>query len=198
MSSHKSGSGRGSLRYGVLVAVVTFVIAFALSAYSSVLVNKLEIWYLAFFLLALIISIGIVFDIIGVAVAAAEVAPLNARASRKLYGAAQALRLVKNADRAASICNDVVGDISGTLSGSLGAAIAFNLPLAFSAGFDWVTASLMAGIIAALTVGGKAICKTIAIAKADTIIYTVGKVIAFFHDIFSASFYKKLFKSRKK
>ena len=198
MSSHKSGSGRGSLRYGISVAVVTFIIAFALSAYSGMLVNKLEVWYLAFFLLALIIFIGIVFDIIGVAVAAADAAPLNARASRKLYGAAQALKLVKKADKVASICNDVVGDISGTLSGSLGAAIAFNLPLAFSASFDWVATSFMAGIIAALTVGGKAFCKTIAIAKADTIIYTVGKVIAFFKDIFSLSFYKNLLKSRKK
>ncbi len=68
---------------------------------------------------------GIVFDVIGVAAAAAEEAPLNAKAATKIYGAREAVYLVKNADKVSSFCNDVIGDISGTISGGIGAALVY-------------------------------------------------------------------------
>ncbi len=76
------------------------------------------------------ILLGVLVDIIGTAAAAAELAPLNAKAARKRDGARRAVELVQQADRVANICNDVVGDISGIISGALAAVIVSHLATA--------------------------------------------------------------------
>jgi hypothetical protein len=78
-------------------------------------------------LLFFIILVGIVFDIVGIAATAAQEAPFHARASRRLLGAKKSIWIVRNADKVASFCNDVVGDICGTVSGAVGASIVFSL-----------------------------------------------------------------------
>ena len=115
------------LRHVLLILVITFVTASLISMGSQSVLSTMHSVFIAFLLLLLVIVLGVVFDIIGVAVTAAEEAPLHARAARKIRGAQTSLRLVKNADKVANICNDVVGDICGTLSGSFGSAIVFSL-----------------------------------------------------------------------
>ena len=78
----------------------------------------------AFLILLAIILIGIIFDIIGMAVATADEKPFHSMASRKVAGASDAIKLLRNAERVSSICNDVVGDICGVVSGSASATIA--------------------------------------------------------------------------
>ena len=58
------------------------------------------------------------------AVATANEKPFHSMASRKVPGALEAIRLLRNAERVSSICNDVVGDICGVVSGSASATIA--------------------------------------------------------------------------
>ena len=62
-------------------------------------------------ILLLFILLGIMFDIIGVAVTAANPKPFNSMAAHRVKGAKEALYLIRNAEKVASFCNDVVGDI---------------------------------------------------------------------------------------
>ena len=73
---------------------------------------------ISFIVVIIIILISIIFDIIGTAVTAADETPFHAMASRKLYGAKQAIKLIRNADKVSNFCNDVVGDICGVISGA--------------------------------------------------------------------------------
>ena len=70
------------------------------------------------FVVLIIVLIGIFFDILGIASTAADENPFHAMAAKKVYGAKLFYQIVRNADRFASFCNDVIGDISGIISGT--------------------------------------------------------------------------------
>mgnify|MGYP000870041106 CR=1 FL=1 len=161
------------------VAVVTFFMAIAISFVSKILLGRVGL-ILGLFVLLLIVGIGVIFDVIGTAVTAAKERPLNAMASKKVYGAKQALRMTRSADRVASFCNDIIGDMTGTVSGAIGAAIALELvmPAGRSPAGETVASTVIVGFIAALTVGGKAWGKNVAISEPEQIILAVGKVLA--------------------
>jgi Mg2+/Co2+ transporter CorB len=125
--------------------------------------------------LIVIILIGVVFDMVGTAVAAAEEAPLHAMAGDKVPGAKQAIWLTRNADSVASLCNDVIGDICGTLAGAAAATIAYRLSTT-----SYFLRVFMAAMAAALTIGLKRAEKSFALGKATDIIYFVGKMIFYF------------------
>lgn len=164
------------------IAFGTFIVSILIFIASELLLQSVA-FLLGVVLLVLIITIGILFDIIGVAAAAAEEAPLNAKAATKIPGAREAVYLVKNADKVSSFCNDVIGDISGTLSGGIGAALVFQLATSNPTANKLVMSSLMAGIVAALTVGGKAFAKSFAIHNSNDIIFSVGKFLKKMADI---------------
>jgi len=168
---------KGTTRYVVLVSLGTFFSACFLAIASQYLLKNFSFVLLSLLLLLLIIFIGIIFDIIGVAVTVADEAPFHARAARRTPGAQQAITLVREAHKVANICNDVVGDICGTVSGSLGAAIIF---IIFLEGDPKkiIFSVLMTGLVSAITVGGKALGKTFAINKANEIVWQVAQILA--------------------
>ena len=134
----------------------------------------------AFLILLAIIFLGIVFDIIGMAVATADEKPFHSMAARKVPGAHEAIKLLRNAERVSSICNDVVGDICGVVSGSASATIAALILTNVEVGWPRGISLMMSALVAGLTVGGKAIGKNIAVRSATSIVHTVGKIIHFF------------------
>ena len=121
--------------------------------------------------------IGSIFDIIGMAVASADEKPFHAMAARKVTGAKESIRLLRNAERVSSICNDVVGDICGVVSGSASATIAAQILRNFEFTWPQIISLLMSAMAAGLTVGGKAIGKTVAVKSCTSIVHTVGKGI---------------------
>ncbi len=131
-----------------------------------------------------IIIIGIVFDVVGTAAAAASEAPLHAKAAKKVFGANEAILLVRNADKVASFCNDVVGDVSGTLSGAIGATIALKIIIYTPTVSDIIIGTLMTSLIAALIVSGKGFGKVFAIKKGTDIIFYTGKFLALLEKYF--------------
>jgi len=165
------------------VAVVTFFMAIAISFVSKILLGRVGL-ILGLFVLLFIVGIGVIFDVIGTATTAAKEQPLNAMASKKVYGAKQGLRMIRSADRVASFCNDIIGDMTGTVSGAIGAAIALELVSWKGAGSvcETVVSTVIIGIIAALTVGGKAWGKNAAISESEKIVLAVGKVLAWLED----------------
>lgn len=160
------------------VFLLSFILSIVFSGGSSFVANKANSIILGIIILIVII-IGIIFDMIGVAVLTSNESSLHAKASKKLKGAKEAISLLKSAPRVSSICNDVVGDVCGIVSGSLGAVLTLNIANYFHWNIVLVT-TIITAVISALTVGGKAIFKTIATKKADNIVYNVGKIITIF------------------
>lgn len=158
-----------------------FLISFVLSAIFSGLssyVSDFNIILLVIILL-IVIGIGILFDMIGVATLTAEEAPFHARNSKKVKEASACIRLIKNSTKVSSVCNDIVGDICGIVSGSLGATLTLYLTVTLQIN-PLLATIFVTSFISALTVGGKAYFKTIAMKKSDAIVLLVGKIIKIF------------------
>ena len=113
---------------------------------------------------------------IGVAVQSADEAPFHSMNSRKVKGAKEASNFIKNADKFSSFCNDVIGDICGIISGTAGSIIALSIAKKYN--LDNILVTLfITGLISALTIGGKAIGKKIALKKGDKIVHTLAKIL---------------------
>lgn len=176
--SKKKSSG-GAVRWIISIFFVTVFISAAFSFVSSELLSETST-AISFVILFTIVLIGIIFDIIGVAVASADEKPFHSMAARKVPEAQDALRLVRNADRVSSICNDVVGDVCGVISGSASAIIAAALVLNFTPSASTFIRLLMSALVSGLTVGGKACGKNLAMRESTKIIHSAAKVIWFF------------------
>lgn len=165
-----------TIRWVVTIFFITIFISGLISFASNEIMADSTI-SVAFVILLAIVLIGIIFDIIGVAVTSADEKPFHSMAARKVPGAQEAIRLMRNAERVSSICNDVVGDICGVVSGSASAAIAVQVLNNFAFTFPALITLLMSALVAGLTVGGKAVGKTFAIKSCTKIVHTVGKII---------------------
>lgn len=159
------------------VFIISFLLSAAFSGLSS-FVSDFNI-LLLLFILILVISIGILFDMIGVAVLTAEEAPFHARSAKKVKEASASLKLLKNSTKVSSICNDIVGDICGIVSGSLGATLTLYLIETLKIPVLLATV-LVTSFISAITVGGKAYFKNVATKKSDSIVFLAGKIMQFF------------------
>lgn len=124
------------------------------------------------------IALGIVFDIIGVAVTAADARPFHSMAAHREKGAKEALMLLRSASRVSSVCNDVVGDICG--SGSTAAVIVTRLQTALNVRSVLISVAITA-LISGLTIGGKALGKTFAIQSSTQVVYWAGRFLHLFH-----------------
>ena len=184
-------SARPDFRWIALIFLVTVLISALMSFVSSNLLEGAGL-ILSFVILICIVLTGILFDIIGVAVTAADEVPFHAMASRKVPEAEDALRLIRNAGRVSSFCNDVIGDICGVISGSASAAIAAKAVAHFSFSWPGMVPLLLSALVAAATVGGKAIGKSYAINSCTRIVYFVGRLIAAWHGLW------RFFPKRKK
>ena len=163
------------------VFIITFILAMGFGAVSNTVVNKLNI-IVASILLIIIIFLGIVFDLVGMAVASANEAPFHAKAAKKSKGAKESIRLVRNAPMVSNICNDVIGDICGIISGSIGALLSVSISAKFN--LDIIIVSLLiSAVIASITVGGKALGKKVAINKCTNIIYIAGTILHYIYPV---------------
>ena len=171
-----------TIRWVVTIFFTTILISGTISLLSDEIMTRSGM-AVAFLILLFIILIGIIFDIIGVAVTSADEKPFHSMAARKVPGAQEAIRLLRNAERVSSICNDVIGDICGVVSGSASATIAAQILAKFDFTWPMVVSLVMSALVAGLTVGGKAIGKTFAMNSCTTIVHTAGKLIYFLRHI---------------
>ena len=137
-------------------------------------------FFIAFAVLAAFIMLGIIFDMIGIAVAAAVEAPFHSMAAHRESGAAESLWLIRNADKVSSFCNDVVGDVSGIVSGAAAALIAARLVHGLDRG-NIFASLIISGVVTGLTIGGKAAGKTFAFNNSTMIVFRTGKIIRALH-----------------
>ncbi|MGE5495448.1 MAG: hypothetical protein ACM3S4_09140 [Burkholderiales bacterium] len=159
------------------ILIITLIIAGGISVVTESLMGQVSIIAVAFIIFAIML-VGIIFDIISVAVTSCDAAPFISMASRKIKKAKSAIILLKNADIVSNICGDVVGDICGIVSGAAGAAISVKLAIDEQGGFIWPI--VISSVIAALTVAGKAMGKAVAIKRNKEIVSLVSYVFMFF------------------
>ena len=155
--------------------ILTFFLALIISGISNVIVEKCG-FIVLLIITVLIVLLGIIFDIIGTAVLTANEATFHAKASNKIDGSKESIKLIKNSSNIANFCNDIVGDICGIVSGSMGAMIAISAANNLNIN-NTLTTLLISSIISSIMVGGKAIGKNIAVKKSDEIIFLVGSII---------------------
>ena len=178
-------------KWVVTIFFVTIFVSGLISLVSDQIMSVSGI-FVAFLILLAIIFIGIIFDVVGVAVTSADEKPFHSMAARKVPGAGEAIRLLRSAEKVSSICNDVVGDICGVVSGSASATIAAQVMARMDFGWPQMISLIMSALVAGLTVGGKAIGKSIAINSCTQIVHGVGRVIHSLNNL------PKLLKKKKK
>ena len=166
----------------IKVVVVGIITSITFTLASARILGSVG-YVMAFILLIIFISLGIIFDLVGVAVTAADMSPLHAKAAHREKGTAEAIRMIKNAEKVSSICNDVVGDISSIVSGSTAAIITARLMTDFSTENILIQMAVSA-FVTALTIGGKAVGKMMAINSSTLIVLRVGKIINFVSGLF--------------
>ena len=167
---------RKTIRWVVTIFFVTILISGIISLLSDEIMSRSGM-AVAFLILLVIVLVGIFFDIIGGAVTSADEKPFHSMAARKVPGAQEAIRLLRNAEQVSSICNDVIGDICGVVSGSASATIAAQILSNFEFSWPMAVSLVMSALVAGLTVGGKAIGKTFAMNSCTQIVHGAGRVI---------------------
>nr|WP_315114617.1 hypothetical protein [uncultured Clostridium sp.] len=172
----KSSIANKNNRWVLNIIFWTILISGSANLLSDVLLRNVNI-LVAFIILIIIIFIGIIFDIIGVAVTAAEEKPFHAKAAKKIPGAKIAVKLIRNADKVSNFCNDVVGDVCGIVSGSVGVLILGKVTESFSNLNVTITSALIGALIAAATIGGKALGKSFAMNECEAIVDKVSKIV---------------------
>lgn len=154
--------------------VITFILSIIFSYVSTNGVSNLSL-IPAILILVLVIIIGIFFDIIGVAVTVANEEEFHAKATKKVKGSKDSIKLIKNAPKVANICADVIGDICGVLSGAISALISIKITTELQMPFD--IQFVLSALVSALTVSGKAFGKEIANKNSTEIVHKVGIVL---------------------
>lgn len=162
----------------ITVLLLSFGLSILMSLGSNMVIPKINI-YFGVVIILVFIFISIIFDMIGVAITAAEERPFHSMASKKVKGSSHSVRLLKNSDKLASICNDVIGDVCGVVSGSAGVLVANTLADKLNKDVS-IVVLITTAVIASLTITGKAIGKGIAINNSESITFTVGKVVSIF------------------
>ena len=168
-----------NVKWIVQIALISFTISFGLSFGSEIAIPNLSVLWGILLTLAFVF-VGILFDIVGVAVTGADEKVFHSMNSRQVKGSKVAVLFKKNADKVSSFCCDVIGDICGIVSGASASAVSVGL----AATFNWnllLVSLTVAAIVAALTIGGKACGKSFAINKSDVILYEFAKIISIFY-----------------
>lgn len=156
----------------IKIILWTFIISITFSIVSNYALTDIHL-ITAIIILFVIILIGIVFDILGIAVTAANEKPFHSMASRRVKGSVTAIKIIRNSEKVSSFCNDVIGDIASIISGSTGVVISSALIDKFSNVNETIIILVVTAVISSVMVGGKAIGKIFALNNSNSIVYVI-------------------------
>ena len=176
-TKQKQNGNAVNVRWIATISITSFLLS-VLMSYTSKRALESEGNIIAYDILLVFISIGILFDIIGVASTVATEKRFHSMAARRVNGAKQAIWIVRNAEKVGSFCNDVVGDISGIISGATSAVIITRLTQDGTDVRSVILSLVITGCVSSLTIGGKAIGKTFAISHSEDIVFLTGRVLS--------------------
>lgn len=176
-TKQKQNGNAVNVRWIATISITSFFLSVLMSYTSNRALESVGN-IIAFVILLVFISIGILFDIIGVASTVATEKRFHSMAARRVNGAKQAIWIVRNAEKVGSFCNDVVGDISGIISGATSAVIITRLTQDGTDVRSVILSLVITGCVSSLTIGGKAIGKTFAISHSEDIVFLTGRVLS--------------------
>lgn len=163
----------------IKITSITFCISLVFTLMSETIIPNANI-FISLILLLVFIGLGILFDIIGVSITVADQKTFNSMATKNVKGAKLAVKLIKNAEKVSSFCNDVIGDICGIISGSTSASIAIIISSKFNVNL-LITSLVITSLVASITIGGKAVGKSIAMNKSNAIIFRFSSLLSVFY-----------------
>ncbi len=167
-----------NLKWSLQLMLVASIISVLFSFVAEIAMKDVSLM-VGIIIILTFIGIGILFDTIGVAVTSADEAIFHSMSSKKVKGAKLAVKLKKNSNKVSSFCCDVIGDICGIISGSAGVLVATKMASILNVS-ALLSNLIVTGLIAALTIGGKAFEKYLAITNGSDILYCVAKMMSIF------------------
>ena len=169
---------KSNYKWVLIVTMLAFIISLVMSlAVMSAFKNVTLL--LAIVVTFLFILLGIIFDIIGVSATSSDGVAFHSMSARRVRGGKVGVMLCKNASKVSSICCDVVGDVCGIITGVSGVAIVSLLADKISLDMIYISVIVMS-LISALTIGGKALGKYLAINKSTEVLTVVAKFLSIF------------------
>lgn len=171
--------GEKAYVWAIEATAISLVLGVVIAFGAEVLLSDTAI-AIAISLIVVLVLIGVLFDMMGLAVSSSDPVPLRSMASRKVRGAKHALHLVDNAHKVSSIFNDIVGDSIGIITGVCGAALAAELASGLNGYARIGVAVAVSAVIAAMTIGGKAAMKSVAMRHSTRIVLAIGKFMSLF------------------
>ncbi len=170
---------RSDYRWIIKIVILAFFITLIFSSLAELILPKFNI-ILGAIIIAFFIILGVIFDMIGIAVASTSESPFHSMASKKIYGAKTGILMLKETEKVTSFCNDVIGDICNIMSGGAGIVMANKIALNYQLNLIGITL-LITSLIASFTIGGKAMGKSLAVNKSELIVFKVAKMITIFY-----------------
>ena len=169
---------KNNIKWIIIVTLLAFIISIVMNLFATITLEGVSL-FIAILITLIFILIGIIFDVIGVAVTSGDEVAFHSMSARKVRGGKIGVKLIKNTEKVSSICCDVIGDVCGIISGTSGVAIVAII-IKNNNTNELLVTLLVTGIISALTIGGKAIGKSLAINKSKEIVTIVSKTLAMF------------------
>ncbi len=162
-------------KWVLIISLWAFILTLGMSSLAEGLMPKVSMISAAAILISFVFA-GIIFDIIGVAVAVANPAPFHAMSAKKIKGAKGSLFLISHASKVSNFCNDVVGDIAGIVSGAAAVIIVGKLTRMY--GFNvFLSTIILSSLVASLTIGGKGAGKSVALGRSFDILRGCGLLL---------------------
>lgn len=161
-------------KWTVIVTILAFVLSVLFSLITAGADEMGSVF--ALIILLVIVLLSILFDMLGMAISTASEAPFHAMATRRIPGAKESIKIIRNAQQLSSLCNDVIGDIAGIISGAMAGALVVGLSYLLNANKS-VLSLVLTGIVGAAMIGGKAAGKGIALLHNNTIVFLLGKLV---------------------
>ncbi len=172
-----------------------FIIALCMSLFfgfvSQTLLTSMGV-VVACVCISVFIFFNVLFDMLGIAVASADIEIFKKWNKENVKGASAGLMLCNNSEKMCSFCADVVGDICSTLCGAGGACVVASISsMLKNANLIILVSIAVSALIAGITIFFKAIMKEKALNHSDSIILKLGVLL-------ESTLYKEILKNDRK
>ncbi len=169
---------KSEYRWVLIITLLAFVLSLIMSLIVTIALENVTL-VLAILITFLFVLLGIIFDIIGVAVTRGDEVVFHSIGARRIKSGKMGVKLIKNAPKVSSVCCDVVGDICGIISGAAGVTIV-GIIIKITNWSPLLVSLVVTSLISSLTIGGKALGKNLAISKSTEVIKVISKPLAIF------------------
>lgn len=167
------------LAWGLSVLFLSFALTVIFSFLTEISIKGSPV-YVCVIVLIVLLFLNIGCDMLANAIITCNPEVFHAMASNKIKGAKRAVTFCKNATKLGSVFADIIGDICGIVSGAAGSVLVIYIAANGGSTIELISSIGVSAVIAALTVGGKAIFKHFAMKFNKQIVFGFAKFTTFF------------------